>query len=55
MGLIPGQGTKAPQAAWHGQKQREYRFILSLVRASPTLVIIIVSIIILVEIIVIIG
>ena len=41
--------------AWPKPETGEYRFILSLVRASPTLVIIIVSIIILVEIIVIIG
>ena len=20
LGLVPGQGTKVPQAAWHGQK-----------------------------------
>ena len=23
LGLIPGQGTKIPQAAWHGQKKGE--------------------------------
>ena len=23
-GLIPGQGTKIPKAAWHGQKKKKY-------------------------------
>ena len=34
--LIPGQGTKIPQAAWHGQKNKQKKVIkTSLILGIP--------------------
>ena len=34
-GLIPGQGTKIAQAAWHGQKKKKKKQLSSQILGSP--------------------
>ena len=42
-GSIPGQGTKIPQAKWHGQKKKKQKARLSPEATDPGLVVTVLS------------